>query len=132
MGIAEKIAQAKKTSWVTEGFSDAEVKSIVELAKISARIERCRIELGMTQKEFAEYMGVSQGMISKWESREYNFTIRTLNEICHKLNLTLEVFFERPCAKSEYRIVKWEDESSVSEDKRKSWCLKWKDKGAIA
>ena len=46
MGIAEKIANAKKATWLTEGLSDTEVKTIVELAKISARIERCRIEKG--------------------------------------------------------------------------------------
>lgn len=61
MGIAEKLLSAKKADWVSEEFSDAEVKTIVELAKISARIERCRIEMGMTQQEFAEYMGVSKG-----------------------------------------------------------------------
>ena len=80
MGIAEKLANANKTNWITEGISDTEVKSIVELAKISAQIERYRVEKGMTQQQFADYMGVSQGMISKWESREYNFTIKTLNE----------------------------------------------------
>lgn len=51
MGIAEKLAKAKKTKWVSEGLSEVEVKTIVELAKISARIERSRIELGMTQQE---------------------------------------------------------------------------------
>ena len=99
MGIAEKLAGAKKTNWVSEGLSDSEVKTIVELAKISARIERCRLEMGMTQKEFAEYMGVTQGMISKWESREYNFSIKTLNDICKKIDLELSVCLERTCAK---------------------------------
>ena len=103
MGIAEKIANAKKATWLTEGLSDTEVKTIVELAKISARIERCRIEKGMTQAEFAAYMGVSQGMVSKWESREYNFTIRTLNEICQKLNLELSISVDVPCAKTDYK-----------------------------
>lgn len=56
MGIAEKLANAKKTNWISEGLSESEVKTIVELAKISAQIERCRLEMDMTQKEFAEYM----------------------------------------------------------------------------
>lgn len=43
----------------------------------------------MSQKEFATYMGVSQSMVSKWESREYNFTTKALNEICKKLNLPI-------------------------------------------
>ena len=84
-----KDCKCKKNNWVSEEFSDAEVKTTVELAKISARIERCRLKMGMTQQEFAKYMGVTQGMVSKWESREYNFTIRTLNDICQKLDLKL-------------------------------------------
>ncbi|WP_373245534.1 helix-turn-helix domain-containing protein [Lacrimispora indolis] len=89
MGIAEKIAHAKKTDWIAEGLSEAEIKNTVALAKISGHIERCRIDMHMSQKEFATYMGVSQSMISKWESREYNFTTKALNEICKKLNLTI-------------------------------------------
>lgn len=107
MGIAEKLAGAKKTNWVSEGFSEAEVKTIVELAKISAQIERCRIEMGMTQQEFAEYMGVTQGMVSKWESREYNFTIKTLNDICQKVGLELSVSLEKSCIKVDYKAPKW-------------------------
>ena len=97
MGIAEKLSKAKKTDWVSEGFSKAEVKTIVELAKISAQIERCRLEMGMTQQEFAKFMGVTQGMVSKWESREYNFTIKTLYDICQKIDLELSVSLEKPC-----------------------------------
>ena len=96
MGIAEKLSKAKKTDWVSEGFSKAEVKTIVELAKISAQIERCRLEMSMTQQEFAKFMGVTQGMVSKWESREYNFTIKTLNDICQKIDLELYISLEKP------------------------------------
>lgn len=132
MGITEKLAGAKKTNWISEGFSDAEVKTIVELAKISARIERCRIEMGMTQLEFAKHMGVSQGMVSKWESREYNFTIRTLNEICQKLDLEFSVGFEKPCSKADYTVIRW-DEERVAKNKRKnSWTANLSEKGAIA
>ena len=91
MSVAEKVASAKEAKWLTEGMADSEVKTTVELAKISAQIERCRVDMGMTQKEFAEYMGVSQGMVSKWESRDYNFTIRSLNELCEALNLSLGI-----------------------------------------
>ena len=91
MGITEKLAHAKKTNWIAEGLSDAEIKTTVALAKISGQIERCRIDMHMSQKEFATYMGVSQTMVSKWGSREYNFTIKALNEICEKVNLTITV-----------------------------------------
>lgn len=91
MGITEKLAHAKKTNWIAEGLSDAEIKTTVALAKISGQIERCRIDMHMSQKEFATYMGVSQSMVSKWENSEYNFTIEALNEICEKVNLTMTV-----------------------------------------
>ena len=100
MGIREKIVNAKNSDWVTRGLTDSDVKSTVELAKISARIERRRLDMGLTQVEFAKYMGVSQGMISKWESREYNFTIKTLNEICEKLDLELSVSIIDPINKN--------------------------------
>ncbi|MBE5901235.1 MAG: helix-turn-helix transcriptional regulator [Lachnospiraceae bacterium] len=87
MSIKDKILQAENTTWVTDGMSDVEIKTTIELARISAKIESCRLDMGMTQQEFADYMGVSQGMVSKWESRAYNFTIRSLNEIFSKLNL---------------------------------------------
>lgn len=55
MGIAEKLANAKKTNWLAEGMTEAEVKTTIELAKISARIERGRIDMGKTQQESADY-----------------------------------------------------------------------------
>lgn len=132
MGIAEKIASAKKTNWISEGFSENEVKTMVELAKISARIERCRIEMGMNQQEFAKYMGVTQGMVSKWESREYNFTIKTLNEICQKINLKLYVSLEKKCAKSDYTIIRWDSEMVAKKIKKGSWTSSLQNKEAIA
>lgn len=132
MGIAEKLAGAKKTNWVSEGFSEAEVKTIVELAKISARIERCRIEMGMTQQEFAEYMGVTQGMVSKWESREYNFTIKTLNDICQKVDLELSVSLEKSCVKADYKAPKWNFEIVARKKREDRWAPYLSNKEAIA
>lgn len=90
MNINEKIKNAKTTDWLSEGLTNTEVKKIKELAWISSKIQLKRVKLGMNQKQFAEMMGVSQGMISKWESGEYNFTITTLNDICSKLELNFE------------------------------------------
>ena len=94
MEIEEKIAKAKPTGWVVDDMSKTDIKSTVALARISATIERKRLDKEMTQKEFAAFMGVTQGMVSKWESRDYNFTIRSLNEICEKLGLNLLVELE--------------------------------------
>lgn len=72
-------------------LSGSDILAARELGKISARICACRLERNMTQREFAEYMGVSQGMISKWESEHYNFTVEMLAKICDKLGLQLEI-----------------------------------------
>ena len=50
-------------------------------AKIATTITKNRIQRQMNQKEFAKFMGVSQSMVSKWESEEYNFTIESLSLI---------------------------------------------------
>ncbi len=132
MGIKEKIDNARGTDWVSRGLQDSDIKSTIELAKIQARIERCRLDLGMTQKEFAVYMGVSQGMISKWESREYNFTINTLNEICHKLNLELSVDIQDPCNMHPYKIVTWDKDIEQSGVSVQNWVKNLKTGEAIA
>ena len=110
MGIREKMASAKKSNWITQGIPEAEVKSIVQLAKISAQIERCRLDMEMTQEEFAKYMGVSQGMVSRWENRDYNFTVKSLNDICQKLNLSLTIDMLPIEAVKDYNVVNWDGE----------------------
>lgn len=132
MGLKEKIANAKRTDWVTEGISEAEVKTTIELAKISAKIEKCRLDLGMTQNEFADYMGVTQGMVSKWESREYNFTIRSLNEICDKLGIKVSLQMEHVCPMHDYGLVKWDEDRYVAKIKRNTWVKKYVSEEAIA
>lgn len=121
MGIEEKIASAKKTKWVVEGFDDNEVKSIVELARISACIEKSRHNMGMTQKDFAEYMGVTQGMVSKWESRHYNFSIKTLNEICEKINMYLKVDMGKKDSKYDNTSSVWSQKNIVGTADNVKW-----------
>jgi len=111
MSLKDKIVNAKKTTWVTNGLETQEIKTLVELARISAKIELARLDRGMTQKEFADFMGVTQGMVSKWESREYNFTIKSLNEICEKLGLGCDIDIYSENIKAEYTADKWEAES---------------------
>ncbi len=61
------------------------------LGNISAAITKRRLKYHMTQKDFAEFLCVSQGMISKWEGGDYNFSIKTLAEIAEKLDMELTV-----------------------------------------
>ena len=132
MGIREKMANAKKSNWITQGIPEAEVKSIVQLAKISAQIERCRLDMEMTQEEFAKYMGVSQGMVSRWENRDYNFTVKSLNDICQKLNLSLTIDMLPIEAVKDYNVVNWDGEIMSVKTPKKAWLENYDIEGAIA
>lgn len=92
MGLDEKIASAKESTWLKDFYTDAEWEKLRVCAGISVEIEMARMNLGMNQKEFAKFMGVSQGMISKWESGDYNFTIEALARIGSKLGRSVESF----------------------------------------
>lgn len=61
---------------------------------LAAQITAKRVELGMTQSEFADLLGKSQATISKWESADCNFQIKTLVEIAQKLDLPLTISFK--------------------------------------
>ena len=76
---------------LAENLSGADIIEGRELGKISTQISRWRVNQNMTQKEFAEFMGVTQGMVSKWESKDYNFTIASLAQIADKTGMKLEV-----------------------------------------
>lgn len=132
MGIREKMANAKKSNWITQGIPEAEVKSIVQLAKISAQIERCRLDMEMTQEEFAKYMGVSQGMVSRWENRDYNFTVKSLNDICQKLNLSLTIDMLPIEAVKDYNVVNWDGEIMPMKTTKRAWLQNYDIEGAIA
>lgn len=132
MGIREKMASAKKSNWITQGIPEAEVKSIVQLAKISAQIERCRLDMEMTQEEFAQYLGVSQGMVSRWENRDYNFTVKSLNDICQKLNLSLTIDMLPIEAVKDYNVVNWDGEIMSVKTPKRAWLENYDIEGAIA
>lgn len=64
------------------------------LYNISTKILSERQKKSATQKEFGDFMGVSQVMISKWESGDYNFSVKQICDICAKLNITPTISFE--------------------------------------
>ena len=76
-------------------LTPSDVLASKALAEIAATITASRIQLNMTQKEFAHFLGVSQGMVSRWESTDYNFSIKSLADICAKLNLDLHISFKK-------------------------------------
>lgn len=80
------------TNWLTKGVSDEQLKIEKALSIISAQIYTRRTKMGLDQRAFAKFMGVTQGMISKWESGTYNFSIASLIRICEKIDLTFEPY----------------------------------------
>lgn len=89
----------------------SDITSSKLLGNISAAIVKRRIDLKMTQNEFAKYVNVSQGMVSKWEGGDYNFSIKTLVNIAEKLDMDLNVFISKH--KSDIEVKRLEDISYV-------------------
>lgn len=83
---------------LTENLTAKDIAQIMMQSEMSARISVERVRRNMSQKEFAEFMGVSQGMVSRWESGEYNFTISSIVEICSRLDIDVSLSF---CDKKE-------------------------------
>ncbi len=79
-----------------ETLSASDILAAKALAEVSGSIVSRRMEMGMTQKEFSKYLGVSQSMVSKWESTDYNFTVKALADIAAKLDLDLTVRLRKP------------------------------------
>lgn len=65
------------------------------MAEVSYQIQIARKRLNMNQKEFASLLGVTQGMVSKWESCSYNFSMEKITQIFTKLNLKVDIQIKR-------------------------------------
>ena len=72
---------------LADSLSRNDIIEITLSNKIVYAIMQYRVEKGMSRKDFAEYMGVSPATVSKWESGDYNFNIKTLSQLCEKLEL---------------------------------------------
>lgn len=60
------------------------------LYKVSTAVFESRISKDMNQNEFSNLLGVSQAMVSKYESGDYNFTIKQICKLCEKLDLHID------------------------------------------
>ena len=81
----------KLADFFASRLSEAEIQSAETLSEIASAITNARVERNMNQAQFAEYMGVSQSMVSKWENGDYNFTIEKLYEIAGKIDLNCNI-----------------------------------------
>ncbi len=87
---------------------DKDLKSEMELdsllVDLACSIINYRIDNNITQKDLAEKLGISQAMVSKIESGDYNPSVEFLFNISKKLGLNLIVELR----KSEYYELEYE------------------------
>lgn len=72
-------------------LSKTEKKQAKLRGMISAAIANERHAQNLSQKDFADMLGVTQGMISKLESSEYNMTLDKFVELLDKLDMEYEI-----------------------------------------
>ena len=81
------MAQMEEHSLFSE-LSEEQINTSKMKAQVAVAIFKRRLELNMTQKEFAQHLGITQGMVSRLEAGECNMTLEKLNHICAQLNLS--------------------------------------------
>lgn len=79
----------------SKSVSDEELIESILLLKMSRAIREERKMRKQSQKEFAEYLNVTQANVSKWESGKYNFSIKSLAKICCSLDLEIDCEIRR-------------------------------------
>ena len=82
---------AEKSSELFSDLTPAEMKTACLMGAVSAELINKRHQMGMTQNDFADFLGVSQGMVSKWEKPGYNFTISALVNLFEKIDVNFDV-----------------------------------------
>ena len=75
------------------------------MSSVSTAITKERIRLNMSQKQFADYLGVQQSMVSRWEHGDYNFTIKKIAEIVAKLDIDVDIMFSNIDASAVVRRI---------------------------
>ena len=87
-----------KNPWDIFNDVDEETKQEFELSNmlvdIACKIINYRLDNDMTQKDLADKLDITQAMVSKLESGEYNPSIEFLFKISKKLNWKFELTFE--------------------------------------
>ena len=75
---------------LSDGFSEEELLLSTMQGLIASEITIKRHEAGLSQKEFAKLVGVTQGLVSKWEAGDNNYTLSTLVKISKVLNIEMQ------------------------------------------
>lgn len=101
-----------------EFFNDAdtELKRELEIAdmlvEISCAFIKYRVNNNLTQKDLAEKLGITQAMVSKLESGDYNPTVKMLFEIAQKLDWKFNLTFTSQVKNNDYEYLETKEEQS--------------------
>ncbi|WP_298016726.1 helix-turn-helix transcriptional regulator [uncultured Dysosmobacter sp.] len=76
-------------SALTESISDADLLLSAIQGELAATITSARIAKGMSQKDLATALDVTQALVSRWETGDVNFTLKTLVNIALKLGIKM-------------------------------------------
>ena len=74
---------------LTENISDEELLLSTLQSDIAATITSTRNAKGLSQKDLADALDVSQSLVSRWESGDANFTLQTLVKIAMTLDIKM-------------------------------------------
>lgn len=90
MSFKEIAKDTPVSTWLVDSFTREEIEENNILSDVSAIIQRRRQELDLTQSQLAQKMGVTQGLISRWENGEENLTMETVSKIAIALDLSTQ------------------------------------------
>lgn len=65
----------------------------MKVENFSINLKRVRLGRGMTQKQFAEMVGISQQSYQKYESGYLSPTLRTVRKFMKALGISIEELF---------------------------------------
>jgi DNA-binding XRE family transcriptional regulator len=82
-----------------------EIEVELLLVDIASEFIKYRVAKDISQKELAKILGITQAMVSKLESGDYNPTIKFLFEICQKLDWDFNVNINSHTEKSGYNYM---------------------------
>lgn len=75
--------------------------------EIGKRIRKYRKKLGISQKELAKRIGVSNGRVSNWEQGLNRPDADMLPELCHALNVSPSLLLGVKLTKDELSDTEW-------------------------